>query len=207
MPYALNLEKITLEEYRALLNAQNLLPSRRILWQDIDANFARIASQGVETVAQLEKELSSPAKLAAFAQKCGVDETYLNILRREAGSFKQKPVLLSDFPGMDRGLIQSLCEKGIKTSKDYWEKHGVQDELYGLCDMVRINGVGPTAAKALYEAGYASAADVAKAGAMDMLRRISQVNEAKQYYKAVLTVKDMQFIIDFARTVAAYEDA
>ncbi len=207
MPYSLSLERISLEGYKALLKAQNLLPGRRILWQDIDANFARIASQGVENVAQLEKELSSPAKLAAFAQKCGVDEAYLNILRREAGSFKQKPVPLADFPGMDRGRIQSLCEKGIRTSKDYWEKHGEQDELYGLCDLVRINGVGPTAAKALYEAGYASFADVAKAGAAEMLRRISQVNEDRQYYKAVLTVKDMQFLIDFARTAAAYGDA
>ncbi len=204
MPYSLDLNCITLQEYRELLKKQNLLPSRRILFQDVDANFSKIAGQGIGNMAQLKKALSTPEKLAAFAASSGISEEYLNILRRETGSLEQKPVPLSHFPGMDAARVSTLNKEGIKTSKDCWEKQTVQDELYSLCDLVRINGVGPMAAKAFFEAGYTSVADVAQANAEDMLRRISVVNQAKQYYKAVLGAKDMQFCIDYAKLLRLY---
>ena len=78
------------------------------------------------------------------------------------------------------------------------------DELFCLCDLVRINGVGPIAARAFYEAGYQSASDVATADATDMLKKVSAVNEAHHYYKAKLSIKDMQFCIDFALLLNKY---
>lgn len=78
------------------------------------------------------------------------------------------------------------------------------EELLCLCDLVRINGVGAVAARAFYEAGYRTAADVAGAHADQMLERVSKVNEAKGYYKAKLGEKDMQFCIDFAMLLKKY---
>lgn len=204
MIYNPDMSRISLQEYRELLKKQNLLPGRRILWQSIDENFSKISGQGIENVEQLKKALSSPAKLAAFAQKALVQAEYLNILRRELGSMEQKPVPLSDFLGQDEARIKALNNQGIKSSKDYWEKQLSKDELYCLCDLVRIGGVGAAAAKAFYEAGYVSAAGVALASAAEMLRRVTAVNEAKHYYNAVLGEKDMQFCIDSAKLLMAY---
>lgn len=64
--------------------------------------------------------------------------------------------------------------------------------------------MGAIAAKAFYEAGYKSVVEVAVADAAVMLGKVSEVNEAKQCYKAKLGIKDMQFCIDFASLLIKY---
>ncbi|NLB28346.1 MAG: hypothetical protein GX819_05310 [Clostridiaceae bacterium] len=205
MKYSIDLESLPIYEYKALLKQQNLLPGRRILWQGIEENFAFFERQGIKSIAELKKRISSPKKIATFASKSGISEEYLVILKREIGSIEQKPVSLSDFPGIDGSLLDQLSELGLITSKDYWnQKQSFTDELFCLCDLVRINGVGPLAARAFYEAGYQSALDVSEADPQEMLEKVSEVNEIHRYYKARLGIKDMQFCIDFARLLKKY---
>lgn len=205
MKYTLDLELLSVQEYKALLKQQNLLPGRRILLQDIDENFAAFGGKGIKTVAQLKKNLSTPAKMSDIEAASGISEEYLVILKREIGSMEQKPVPLSGFPVINPLLVAKLSDAGLKTSKDYWEsKQDFSDELFCLCDLVRINGVGPIAARAFYEAGYQSVYDVAVADVAAMLEKVSVVNEAQHYYKAKLGLKDMQFCIDFALLLNKY---
>jgi len=205
MAYNLDLNCLTVQTYKDLLKGANLLPGRRILWQDIDENFTAIESSGNNTVWQLKKALSSPAKLAAFAATTGISTDYLTILKREIGSLEQKPVALIDFPDVDAALISRLNRTRIKTSKDYFESNPPEkDELYALCDLVRINGVGAVAARTFFEAGFKSVADVATADAGKMVENVSAVNREKQYYKVNLGLKDMQFCIDFARLLMRF---
>lgn len=200
MPYSRNLSEISLSEYRETLKGQNLLPSRRMLQEDVDARFAALGRQGIADVGALQKRLSTPARLAALAKATGVGEDYLTLLKREIGSLDAKTVLLADFPGIDEALLDRLRREGIRTSKDYFESaHFGKDELSALSDLVRINGVGALAAKAFYEAGYRSVKDVAEGDAKPMLEAMSRVNEQRRYYKAKLAEKDMQFCIDFAK--------
>ncbi len=199
MQYNLDLEKISLHDYKELLKKQNLLPGRRILLDDIDERFSLLLNHGISNVLELRKALSASKKITVLSSQTGIPEDYLVILKREAGSLEQKPIPLDNFPETDSELIFSLNQEGIKTSKDYFELKKPFDEmLYCLCDLVRINGVGPAAARAFFEAGYKSVMDVANADATQMLSAVSKVNEQKQYYKAKLGVKDMQFCIDFA---------
>lgn len=205
MRYSLDLSQITVTEYEALLKSQNLLPGRRILLENIERNFSAIRSLGIDTAERLKKELSTPQKIASLAEKSGIPEEYLVILKRELGSLEQKPVPLANFPALDATLLKVLEEKGVRSSKDYLERAaGTSAELDSLCDLVRINGVGAVAARAFYEAGYRSAADVARAEAGEMLKRVNAVNEQKKYYSAKLGVKDMQFCIDFAVLLEKY---
>ena len=205
MEYNLDLDRLSVQEYKDLLKQQNLLPGRRILWQDIDKNFALFESKGIKSVADLKKSLSTPKRITAFATESGLSEEYLVILRREIGSLEQKPVPLLEFPGINASLLEKLAESGLRTSKEYWDqKPDISDELFCLCDLVRINGVGPVAARAFYEAGYHSASEVAAADAGYMLEKVSAVNEAHHYYKAKLGIKDMQFCIDFALLLEKY---
>ena len=207
MKYNLDLELLSVQEYKDLLKQQNLLPGRRILWQDIDKNFAVFESRGIKNVAELKRNLSTPAKIVDLGLASGISEEYLVILKREIGSLEQKPVPLSSFPGIDSSLATKLSGAGLKTSKEYWEsKQDLTDELFCLCDLVRINGVGSIAAKAFYEAGYRSVSDVAAADAAVMLEKVTVVNEAKCYYKAKLGQKDMQFCIDFALLLNKFTD-
>jgi len=205
MKYNLDLERLFVQEYKTLLKQQNLLPGRRILLLEIDENFTVFESMEINTVAQLKKSLSTPAKIADIIAVSVITEEYLVILKREIGSLVQKPVPLSGFPDIDPSLVAKLGGAGLKTSKEYWEsKQDFSDELFCLCDLVRINGVGPIAARAFYEAGYQSVYDVAVADVAAMLEKVSVVNEAQHYYKAKLGLKDMQFCIDFALLLNKY---
>lgn len=205
MKYNLDLECISIQEYKALLKKQNLLPGRILLKQDIDRNFAVFENQGIKNLAQLRKILSTPAKILAFSVNNSISEEYLVLLKRETGSLEQKPVLLLSFPGIDITLIAELNKIGVKTSKDYFEYYQTQkDELFCLCDLVRINGVGTAAAKAFYDAGFRSVFEVARADAAVMLEKVTAANEKQQYYKAKLGQKDMQFCIDFAILLDRY---
>ncbi|MFT3951696.1 MAG: DUF4332 domain-containing protein [Oscillospiraceae bacterium] len=205
MKYNLDLSCLLIQDYKKILKNQNLLPSRRVILQDIDDTFTLFENLGISDVAGLKKALSTPVKLQSFAANSGLSENYLTILKREIGSFEQKPVPIANFPDLDSLLISSLNDAGIKTSKDYFES-GLNEweELFCLCDLVRINGVGAVAAKVFYEAGYQSVSDVAHADAAAMLDEVSNINKAKQYYKANLGTKDMQFCIDFAKLLISY---
>lgn len=205
MPYNLELADLSIPDYKELLKNQALLPGRRILWQDIDVRFSAIARQGISEVARLKSQLSSPKKIASLSEATGIPSDYLTVLKREIGTLVQKPVPLASFPGVDEALLSGLGERGIKNSKDYYENAPLDDgELSGLCDLVRINGVGPVAARAFFEAGFRSTSQVAIADAKDMLAKVSAVNDKKHYYKAKLGEKDMQFCIDFAAVLARY---
>lgn len=207
MNYTPDLERLSMDEYKSLLKQQNLLPSRRLLLHDIDENFAFFKRRGIYNVAQLKTGLSSPAKIADIVVESGIPEDYLVILKREIGSMVQKPVPLSSFPDIDPSQVEKLENAGLKTSKEYWEsKQDLSDELFCLCDLVRINGVGPIAARVFYEAGYRSVTDVAGADAAVLLAKITEVNEVKCYYKAKLGLKDMQFCINFASLLNKYTD-
>lgn len=195
----MDLTHLSVAQYKALLAKQNLLPGRRLLWQEMNQNFILLENSGMKTVAHLQKALATPGKLTAFSLRSGIPEDYLVLLRREIGSLVQKPIPLQHFPGMDPARIEQLKGEGVQTSKDYFESNPSQpDELYHLCDLVRINGVGVLAAKAFYHAGYPTVASVAAAEPATMLRDLAAVNGTHQFYCANLGLKDMQFCIDFA---------
>lgn len=223
MRYTLDLRQIPLEKYLTILKRQNLLPGRRILLNDIDLNFQSFKDAGVSSTYELKGILSTPSKLATFSSLTGVAENYLVILKRELGSLAQKPVLLDTFPGLSGESISKLQIINIKTTKDFFDLYhssstadavenisgiGGHDinELYCLCNLVRINGIGPTAARTMFESGYKRIADIAGADAEEMLSRITAVNSTMQYYQAKLGVKDMRFIIDAARLVLDIEE-
>ncbi|MDD4120573.1 MAG: DUF4332 domain-containing protein [Clostridia bacterium] len=206
MNYNLDLKYISIESYKEILKNQNLLPSRRCLLTNIDKYFAILDKKGINNVYQLKMLLSTPVKIDAFSLESGIPQDYLIILKREIGGLEQKPVLLSTFPDMENELISKLYLEGIKTSKDYFESKikSETDELYCLCDLVRINGIGPVAAKMFFEAGYKSALAFAKASAEELLNKITAVNSINNYYKGNLGLKDMEFCITYAKLLMRY---
>jgi hypothetical protein len=205
MGYSIELSAIPIYDYMHLLQRQLLLPGRRMLQEQLAERFALLAGMHLTTVAELSHALSTPQKRSSLAASTGISEEYLTLLRRELGSLTQKPVPLADFPAVDPALICSLADSGIRSSKSFWEQAGdTSSELYCLCDLVRINGVGAVAARAFYEAEYRSVQAVAQAQAGEMLSRVSAVNAQKQYYQAKLGEKDMQFCIDFAKLLVNF---
>ncbi|HCC38259.1 MAG TPA: hypothetical protein DEQ14_12010 [Treponema sp.] len=218
MGYNIDLNKISILKYMEILKSQNPLPGRRILLENIEENFRKITDTGIHSLAELKNSISSKQKLSIFPQKTNIDENYLTILKREIGSLEQKPIPVSDFPGISAGTLSALENQGIKTSKDVYNlsinpgnissvsrKTGIKTsellEINIMSNLVRINGIGTAAAKAIYESGYKSIDDIAHAKAAKLLEKMNTANANKQYYKANLGEKDMQFIIDAAKII------
>ncbi|SMC49487.1 protein of unknown function [Papillibacter cinnamivorans DSM 12816] len=216
MSYTIDLKRISIQVYRGILKNQNLLPGRRSLLNALEERFRRMADAGIGNLFELKNNLSTPQKLSALSAKTKIPEDYLVILKRELSSFDQKPVPISDFPGVNEQTVHRLLEHSIKTSKDFYNmfmaaggdeaissKTGVGEialnELYSLCNLVRINGVGAAAARTLYESGYKNIEEIAHADPGDLLNRISETNSVGHYYNAKLGIKDAQFVIDFAK--------
>ena len=126
---------------------------------------------------------------------------------------------LANFPGIHADALARLQKAGVKTSRDFYDlfkaspdeaarKTGISPkeakELFHLCSLARINGVGAAAAKAFLAAGYPSVYQVAEANAAEMLKKVSSVNSQNHYYNANLGEKDMQFCIDFAKILLKF---
>lgn len=206
MSYHLNLSLLSMTDYMALLKNQNLLPSRIILKDHIDEHFNQLMAYGISDVDQLRKCLSSTTKMTELKEFTRIPQDYLVILKREIGSMIQKPVPLSQFPGISGDHIKQLALSGIMNSYEYHENHqqASDDPLWCLCDLVRINGVGPIAARMFYEAGYRSVALVSQAHPKTMSIEINKMNETHSYDRGVLGEKDTRFCIDFAKMLMAY---
>lgn len=223
MGYSIDLSKISLEKYKIILKKQYLLPSRKILRNDIDQNLDIFKNAGISDLKELLKALSTPMKLSNFSKTYHLSEDYLVILRREVKSYDPAAISLSDFPGLLEKTIVALADLKLKSSKQYYEYYlNTEDkaifteafylteakafELFCLCDLVRINGVGAVAAKSFFDAGYRSVSDVANTDALTMLDKVSLVNEINHYYKSKLGIKDMQFCIDYAKLIMMLEN-
>ncbi|MFZ5644823.1 MAG: DUF4332 domain-containing protein [Bacillota bacterium] len=218
MSYGVELNSISLFEYKEMLKKKDLLPGRRILQDNIDDKFERLFACGITNLDELYKSMSNPQKHKSLLTKTGISNEYITILKREIGSFIQKPVPIADFPGILPDVKNKLFERSIKTSKDVYElSNGFRElniicniagiskkealELFSLCDMVRINGVGAVFSRILFEAGFKRITDIANEDAAEMLKKVSEINSKKKYTKAKLGKKDMQFCIEYAKVL------
>ena len=72
MGFYVDLEKIGLDDYREILKAADLLPSRMVLKEDIDERFEKLKQQKIENVEELRKTLSNKRKLQGVAEQSGI---------------------------------------------------------------------------------------------------------------------------------------
>lgn len=72
MEYNLDLDRLSVQEYKDLLKQQNLLPGRRILWHDIDKNSALFESKGIKSVADLKNKGKGAGGMILGAQKLAI---------------------------------------------------------------------------------------------------------------------------------------
>lgn len=208
--YNINIEKISILEYKEILKNKYLIPSRKILLENIDLNFEKIIKLGINNLAVLKKELDDQSN---FSDKTKIPIEYLNILRREIGAIKSKVIKLTDFTGIiDKEIINSLIENKIVNSKQFYEQYSKEnnkkelEELYILCSYIRMDGVGVLAAKAFYEAGYRSVNEIAKSNCNDMLIKITNINKENKYFTTKLGTNDIQYCIDSAKLLYKFDN-
>jgi hypothetical protein len=206
--YHIDLTQFSLERLRQVLEAGGLLPSERILAEDMAGRFGVLASLGIANLRDLADRLSTKKKLAQFVEESGLPEQFLVVLRRRAGTYTPKPVPLHKFPGIEPRHVERLAAVGIKHSKHLFERARSKQaraelaaladvpedallELVKLSDLVRASYVGPVYARILYEAGADTLEKLAASAPDELVERMIAVNEEQQITKAAMPSEDL----------------
>ena len=201
--FSLDLSQISLDRFYHLTRSKQMLPGRVMLHEMMEDRFAILGRAGISDLKVLLRQLGSKQKMESFSARSDLPYPYLVLLKREAGSYLAKPIPLSDFPGIPFEYTESLRSKGIRNTRDFFQlaqtgpkrselasKTGIPlarlSELYALCDLTRITGVGGSMARFCYEEGFRSVTEFAGAEA----QHFSNFPE-----------KDIRYCIHYARVI------
>lgn len=215
--YSIDLSKITLDGFQELLLSIDLLPSRKVLLDGLDEKIGKLKEAGFTNLSDLFTALKSKSKAQTTSEATGIPLDYLNILRREIGSYESKPVKLTDLDFFTKAELAVLESRGIKNTKQFFEAGLTEDnqrafieksgitmdrfsEAFSLVDLLRINGVGPVYAKMLYTMGIHGPKDYLERNPEEVLELYTTMNESQyQGQLPALGMKDAVYCQRFCR--------
>jgi hypothetical protein len=214
--YFIDTAGFSMDKFRNILKTRDILPGRILLKEKIDERFDQLKSYGIHTLRDFLESVKSKSSLEQLAKETGLPVEYLTILKREVGSYLSGPVKLSDFPLVDPNLVKELVSLGISNSRQLFELASKKNsrkvmadkisqpvekltELVGMCDLVRITGVGPVFARIIYESGIHSIKQFLSINAKGLLQKLSKTNEDLRLTKVRFTEKDIAYCIEFAK--------
>ncbi len=219
--YTLDPFQISLQLFNEKTRSKKMIPSRVSLQEGREKNFEALEAIGIKNLKQLILALGKKEKIEQVAKESGIPEAYLTLLKREAGSYLSKPFLLSDFPGIPHEYTEVLKSRGIRNTREFFESvqtggqrkqmaklTGIPDsrlrELFALCDLSRITGVGGFYARIIYEAGIRSVQDFAGTDLATHHKLYIGILEKRGYPVMPLGKEDLQYCIDYATLLAQF---
>jgi hypothetical protein len=215
MGYYLDLEKISIDDYRKKIESAYLPPSRLILKDKLDERFRYFKSIGIKNVKGLIQLLKKKDKFAELSKVDCYSGDYLTILLRELNSTLPKPNKISDFIEIAKNTIDNLEKIGITNTEKLYDKvvkksdrqkladsTGIvyQDilELTKLSDLSRIKWVGVTYAQMLYDLGVDTVEKVSESDPIDLHVKINQMIKEKNIFKGAIGLNDVKILIESA---------
>jgi len=211
-------EKISIDDLLNSIIDTDLVPSRKILMENIQTNFNKLKNNGIITLADLRKALKNQKNIESLSKKISIDNDYLVLLRREIESYFPKAFALTAFDWLDNNQILNLESIGFKNSallydglesqeriESLIEKHGFQidfiNEIFNLVNLTRIQWVNPTFASMLLNVGFISPKTVARADAEELYNKLDSLNKKEKYFNGKIGLKDIKRLIKAASYV------
>lgn len=84
--YYIDLKSISIEEYKDILRSTELIPSWKILEENIDENLDVIKSHNLKNLDELLTALKSKDNVIILSKESGLSEKYLETLRLNTNS-------------------------------------------------------------------------------------------------------------------------
>ncbi len=218
MGYYIDLKSISIDKYKEILKTTELIPSWKVLGENIDKNLNVIKKQHIENLDKLLATLKDKDKIQEFSKQSGLPTNYLEVLKRAVNGFRQKPNRIKDFTCIPEVVANKLDKLGIKNTlklydeiltrpkrAEFSRETGIsKDEmirLTKLTDLSRIRWVNHTFAYVLLEAGYDTAEKVANADYKKLYETIKKLNEERKIYNAHIGERDMKMVIESAQSL------
>ena len=218
--YSIDLERITLDDFRGIITSIDLSPGRRILLENLSEVIGRLKQEGIPHVAALRDTLKKKSRYARLAEEVSVSPEYLAVLNREVNSYVSKPVPLSKLEVFSSIELERLERAGLKSTKDLYEQCLTRTsrqrlskqcslteeklvEALELSELLRINGVGLVYARILRESGIRSASAYLETDSREILKRYQKVKEQRKLTSAKLGMRDVEYCKRFCRLLDA----
>jgi len=215
MGYYIDLEKLSIDDYRLKLESAYLPQSRMILKDRLDERFACFKNIGISNVKGLIQLLKKKDKFAELSKMDPFSGDYLTILLRELNSILPKPNKIADFVGIARETVDNLEKNGISNTETLYNKATNKSDrqkladstgtkyqdilkLTGLSDLSRIKWVGVTYAQMLYDSGIDSVEKVSKSDPNDLHALINQMIKDKNIFKGAIGLNDVKILVESA---------
>ncbi len=212
MGYYIDLEKLSIDDYRLKLESGYLPPSRMMLKDNLEERFAYFKTLGISNVKDLILLLKKKDKFSDLSRQDVFAGDYLTILLRELNSTLPKPNKLADFLEIRAGAVSNLEKIGISNTEKLYDKvlsksdrqnlsqaTGINMEdlltLTKLADLSRIKWVGVTYAQMLYELGVDTVEKVSKSDPIDLHDRINRMIKEKNIFKGSIGLNDVKILI------------
>ncbi len=185
--------------------------------------FQILKELGIGNMGELLRTLKTKQKVEEITNTSGIPEDYLNLLRREAGSYLARPFPLSEFPGVPFEYIEILKSKAIRQTREFFEtaqtayqrndlakRTGIPKarlhEIFVLCNLSRITGIGGIFARIVYEAGIRSVEAFAKTKARVHIEKYTAISQKHEYASGSFSEEDLQYCIDYAKVIEEFTD-
>lgn len=213
MGYYIDLENISLDEYKNILKTRYLIPSHMVLRDNIDKNFDTIIKAGFNNMGSLLSKLKTKKKAEEFAKILGLPLDYVVVLRRELGGRIPPARKLNDYPSINDSIKTKLNELNIKTSKDLYEfiltkkdRTALMEKLDSseeeimhiskLMDVTRLRYVSPLFATLLASTSCDTVEKLSKANPDTLFGEITNLNRDNRFFKGNLGKNDIKFLIE-----------
>jgi len=180
MGYYIDLKSISIDAYKEILKTTILIPSWKVLEENIDKNLNIIKKHSIKSLDELLIVLKDKSKIQEFSKQSGLPENYLSVLKRVVNGYRQKPNRIKDFICIGEDIVIKLEKAGIRNTLKLYEEILTDEKrkelsrkteignneimkLTKLTDLSRIRWVNHTFAYVLLESGYDTAEKVANA--------------------------------------------
>ena len=217
--YHIDLEKISLLEFKNNLESRDMIPSRASLKEELGDRFGILEVAGITNLQELVTVLKTKPNIEKFSKETGLSIQYLTLLSREARSYLPNPVRLDKFAGISSTVIAKLEAVGIKNSRHLFniaqtktEREvlaqqteipvALLDELFGLSDLSRVYGIGPVFARMIYDVGIQSVQRFVQYSAVEIVN----VYEDETQKKADFDINEIEFSLILARELEVVID-
>ncbi len=218
MSYHLKDHELPLADVQRRIEETDLVPSRAALLNEIQSNFQRLSKTGINTLADLRKQIKNARQVPSFAKKAGIEEAYLILLRREIESYFPKPFPIRAFDWLPQRECRALDEAGCRNSQKIydalcsWERRKQLSEdwnmdrsfletLYCLVNLTRVQWISPLAARMMVSAGYDSPQKIANAEAEALCDAVNAINREHKFFQGNISLRDIKRLVHAAKYV------
>ena len=215
MGYFIDMEKISIDDYRIRLMLAYLPPSRLILKDNLIARFEYFKSIGINNIKELTLLLKNENKFALLSNIEIFSNEYLTILQRELKSIHPKPNKFIDFVEIREDTIKKLEKAGLSNTEKLYNKvfkfsdRKILSEsieinyadilkLTKLADLSRIKWVGVTYAQLLYNLGVDTVDKISKSDPVELHVKINWFIKDTNVFKGAIGLNDVKILIEFA---------